>query len=70
MNYGFSYSGHGSYTWNYSGDIEKDSDDEALVPLDYETAGLITDDALNSKLVRRLPDAKLFSIIDASRNFS
>ena len=62
----FSYSGHGSYTWNYSGDVEKDNKDEALVPLDYETAGLITDDALNSKLVKRLPkDAKLFSIIDA-----
>ena len=62
----FSYSGHGSYTWNYGGDNEKDSKDEALVPLDYAQSGLITDDALNSKLLQRLPkDAKLFSIIDA-----
>lgn len=62
----FSYSGHGSYTWNRGLDKEKDFKDEALVPLDYQQAGLITDDVLNQKLVRRLPiDAKLFSIIDA-----
>ena len=62
----FSYSGHGSYTWNFGGDNETDSKDEALVPLDYQTAGLITDDSLNNKLVKGLPkDAKLFSIIDA-----
>ena len=62
----FSYSGHGSYTWNYGGDAEQDNKDEALVPLDYDTNGLITDDVLNKNLVRKLPkDAKLFSIIDA-----
>lgn len=62
----FSYSGHGTYTWNYGGDREADYKDEALVPLDYKTAGLILDDYLNQKLVRLLPkDAKLFSIIDA-----
>tara|TARA_B100000795_G_scaffold261221_1_gene237797 strand:+ start:4674 stop:6104 length:1431 start_codon:yes stop_codon:yes gene_type:complete len=62
----FSYSGHGTYTINKGGDKEKDNKDEALVPLDYEKSGLITDDVLNKKLLRRLPkDAKLFSIIDA-----
>uniref|UniRef100_A0A6C0J6T5 Peptidase C14 caspase domain-containing protein n=1 Tax=viral metagenome TaxID=1070528 RepID=A0A6C0J6T5_9ZZZZ len=62
----FSYSGHGSYTINNGDDNEQDNKDEALVPLDYETAGLITDDVLNSKLVKRLPkDAKLFALIDA-----
>ena len=62
----FSYSGHGSYTFDKGGDYEQDNKDEALVPLDYETAGLITDDVLNSKLVKRLPkDAKLFALIDA-----
>lgn len=62
----FSYSGHGSYTWNNGGDNEQDNKDEALVPLDYDKSGLIRDDVLNEKLVRRLPkDAKLFSIIDA-----
>ena len=59
----FSYSGHGSYTWSRT---ENDSRDEALVPLDYETAGLITDNTLNTQMIKRLPkDAKLFSIIDA-----
>lgn len=62
----FSYSGHGSYTWNFGSDKESDSKDEALVPIDYETAGLITDDMLNNNLVKKLPkDGKLFSIIDA-----
>lgn len=62
----FSYSGHGTYTWNYGGDREADYKDEALVPIDYKESGLILDDYLNSNLVRLLPkDAKLFSIIDA-----
>ena len=62
----FSYSGHGTYTWNYGGDSEADYKDEALVPLDYKNSGLILDDYLNKNLVRKLPrDAKLFSIIDA-----
>ena len=62
----FSYSGHGSYTWNFGGDKESDSKDEALVPVDYETAGLITDDMLNNNLVKKLPkDGKLFLVIDA-----
>ena len=62
----FSYSGHGSYTWNFGGDKEQDSKDEALVPLDYNISGLITDDILNKNLVKKLPsDGKLFSIIDA-----
>ncbi len=62
----FSYSGHGTYTWNYGGDREADYKDEALVPLDYQESGLIIDDYLNKNLVRLLPkNAKLFSIIDA-----
>ena len=37
----FSYSGHGSYTWNYGGDAEQDNKDEALVPLDYDHSFVI-----------------------------
>lgn len=40
------YSGHGTYVLDKSGD-EKDNRDEALVPIDYEKAGLITDDVLH-----------------------
>lgn len=62
----FSYSGHGTYTWNYGGDSEADNKDEALVPIDYAQSGVITDDVLNTRLVRKLPkEANLFSIIDA-----
>jgi hypothetical protein len=43
------YSGHGTGVRDHSGD-EKDKRDEALVPLDYETAGLLLDDTLQSIL--------------------
>lgn len=40
------YSGHGTYIQDKDGD-EDDQKDEALVPVDYQTAGLITDDLLH-----------------------
>jgi hypothetical protein len=40
------YSGHGTYISDNSGD-EKDGKDEALVPIDYQKSGLITDDLLH-----------------------
>lgn len=40
------YSGHGTYITDTDND-ETDGYDEALVPLDYKTAGLITDDLLH-----------------------
>ena len=59
----FSYSGHGYY---YSSSTEEDSQDEVLVPLDYQKNGCIRDDLLYSVLVKELPkDCNLFSIIDA-----
>ena len=62
----FSYSGHGAYLSNNGFDSEKDGNDEALVPLDYSTNGLIRDDQLYNLLVKELPlDCNLFSIIDA-----
>ena len=62
----FSYSGHGSYIYsNYSAE-ETDSQDEALVPLDYASHGLIRDDILYEILVKQLPiRLSLFCIIDA-----
>ena len=41
------YSGHGSTTRDRSGD-EADGKDEALVPTDFQTAGLILDDELRA----------------------
>jgi hypothetical protein len=43
----FSYSGHGSRIVDTSGD-ETDGYDECLVPVDYQTAGFITDDDLRA----------------------
>ena len=62
----FSYSGHGSYLHTSNSSEETDSQDEALVPLDYRTQGLIRDDTLYQILVKALPDdCNLFCIIDA-----
>lgn len=62
----FSYSGHGSYIYSRFSEEETDSQDEALVPLDYATHGLIRDDTLYDILVKKLPvDCHLFCIIDA-----
>lgn len=45
----FHYSGHGSSVADASGD-ETDRRDEVLVPLDYKTAGVITDDWIYNTL--------------------
>ena len=57
------YSGHGSWLKDVNGD-EKDGRDEALVPLDYSSAGLITDDQLRGLLSFIRPDAKLSVVLD------
>lgn len=43
----FHYSGHGSYLADQNGD-EPDGRDECLVPYDYKTAGMLTDDTLKT----------------------
>ena len=57
------YSGHGTYLFDSSGD-ESDGKDEALVPLDYQTAGLITDDLLHDYLAYLPEDCKCICLID------
>lgn len=59
-----SYSGHGSYVHDTSGD-EDDKRDECLVPLDYEKNGLLMDDLLNNILGSFNPETKVFFLIDA-----
>lgn len=60
----FSYSGHGTHTRDWSGE-EVDGRDEALCPLDYQRAGLISDDYLRKHLVDRVPaGVKLVVILD------
>lgn len=48
------YSGHGTSVKDKSGD-EKDGLDEALVPADYERAGMITDDEVYEVFLKHLP---------------
>jgi len=66
----FHYSGHGSYVQDKTGE-EVDRRDETLCPLDYRTAGIITDDELRSLIVDPLPEgAKLWVISDSCHSGS
>lgn len=58
----FQYSGHGSYTYDASGD-EKDGRDETIVPIDLQE---ITDDQLRSIFVNNLkPGVRVFALFDS-----
>lgn len=60
-----SYSGHGSYVTDSNGD-ETDKKDEVLCPVDYDTAGMITDDFIYTNLVCKLPaNSTLFALSDS-----
>lgn len=48
------YSGHGAYVRDQSGD-ESDGQDEVLVPLDYSTAGLLSDDWIQNNVLNQIP---------------
>ena len=60
-----SYSGHGAYIRDTSGD-EDDGRDEVLCPLDCDTNGYIVDDYLKKNFIDRLPsNVNLVLMIDA-----
>jgi len=66
----FHYSGHGTQVEDKSGD-EIDGMDEAIVPLDYQSKGLIIDDDLHSILVRDLRrGVRLTAIFDSCHSGS
>lgn len=50
----FYYSGHGASIKDYSGD-ESDGNDEVIIPIDYQTCGIITDDWLFSNMITTIP---------------
>lgn len=65
----FHYSGHGYYMRDHSGD-ESDYKDEVLVPLDHETAGMITDDHLH-ECIEFIPEGCVFfSLMDCCHSGS
>jgi len=58
-----SYSGHGSYVTDTSGD-EKDGKDECLVPIDFKTSGLLKDDIIHHILSCFNPRTKVIFVAD------
>lgn len=60
----FYYSGHGSSLPDRSND-EADGRDEVIIPLDYQTKGIITDDWLFQNMVTKVPaNVTLWSFTD------
>jgi hypothetical protein len=60
----FSYSGHGGQTEDVDGDKEGGMDD-TIFPMDYKSAGCITDNEIHANLARPLPaGAKLTCVMD------
>ena len=49
------YSGHGSQIQDETGD-EADHMDEIIIPVDYNTGGIIKDDELKTLLSQHLPE--------------
>merc|ERR1719316_2413354 len=58
----FHYSGHGAQIPDTSGD-EDGGEDDALIPCDFKSAGLIVDDELRSRVVLKLPKGVRFTAI-------
>lgn len=57
------YSGHGSYMTDETRD-EVDGKDECLVPSDYQTAGLLTDDTISKLLSQINPKTNVILFMD------
>jgi hypothetical protein len=66
----FYYSGHGSNIRDTNSD-ENDLLDEVLVPLDYNAAGIISDDWLFSNIIKKIPPkTSFYSFVDACHSGS
>jgi len=66
----FHYSGHGGQVRDIDGD-EVDGYDEVIFPLDYEKNGVISDDELNTMIVRPVPDGcRLTALFDSCHSGS
>lgn len=70
INLFFHYSGHGSQVLDRSSD-EADGYDETICPLDFATAGMVTDDEIRARLAMKVPSkSKLIAIVDACHSQS
>jgi len=60
----FSFSGHGGQVEDPHG-YEEDGMNETILPMDYKTAGMITDDEISDLIVKPLPEGvRLTAIMD------
>lgn len=57
------YSGHGTYVVDRTGD-EADGRDECLVPSDYRTRGVVSDDLINRVFARFNPRTRVVFVFD------
>ena len=64
------FSGHGKGVRGRSTGGEEDNQDEALVPFDYQTAGLLTDDVLVTFLARLPRETKCLCVWDCCNSGS
>ena len=64
-----SYSGHGSYDYDRSGD-ERDNRDELLIPMDYQSGGVISDDQLNGIFKKFPSTVQVFGLFDCCHSSS
>jgi hypothetical protein len=64
-----SYSGHGTFQADSSGD-ESDNTDECLVPLDFQMNGVVTDDELGMLIRQVHPRTDVVFLIDACHSGS
>lgn len=66
----FHYSGHGSQITDTNND-EADGKDEVICPVDFQGAGMISDDEIREQLVLKIPSGySLKAIIDACHSAS
>ena len=64
------YSGHGTQVADVNGDEAEDGLDEAICPADFQTAGVITDDFMNSLCKMFNPRTKVRFVFDACHSGS
>ena len=65
----FHYSGHGSWVWDQNED-EEDGKDETLVPIDYTSNGMLTDDELRGILCCVKKNQQLTCLLDMCHSSS
>jgi hypothetical protein len=65
------YSGHGSTVTDTSGDeLPASGKDSVIIPLDWKSAGVISDDTIRSKLIQAPSGSNVFCVFDSCNSGS